>query len=101
MKTGKLIIMLDAGFKGLCIVSPFVGRDQGVVLVKDYDRKTFYPMLVKCYKHLHPLVRLDRNCVNQNIFEQIASTSEPTKKLVIFMIFKRYQLNVNDIKCPP
>jgi hypothetical protein len=102
-KTHNMIsLMLDAGFKSLCIISSFVGRDQGVVLVKDYDRKTLYLILVKCYEHLHLLVRLDRNCVNQNIFEQIASTSEPIEKLVKreFMIFKRYQLDVNDIKCP-
>ncbi len=58
-------------------------------------------MLVKCHEHLHPLVRLDWNCVNQNIFqqdcsldifEQIASTSEPTKELMKreLLIFKKY-----------
>ncbi len=37
-----------------------------------------------------------------DIFEQIAITSESIKKLVKrkHMIFKRYQLNVKDIKCP-
>jgi len=27
-------------------------------------------MLVKCHKHLHHFVRLDRNCADQDIFEQ-------------------------------
>jgi len=39
-------------------------------------------MLVKCHEHLHPLVRSNTNCVNQNIFEQTANTSEPAEELV-------------------
>ncbi len=59
-------------------------------------------MLVKCHEHLHPLVRLDTNCVDQFIFEQIANTSEPTKELVKkeLLVFRRYQMDVKDIKCP-
>jgi hypothetical protein len=57
-------LMLDPGFKSLCIVSSFVGKEQGVALVEEYDRKTLHPMLVKCHEHLHLLVRLDRNCAN-------------------------------------
>jgi hypothetical protein len=60
--------MLNPRFKSSCIVSSFVGREQGVVLVEEYDRKTLYPMLVKCHEHLHPLVRLNKNWVDQNIF---------------------------------
>jgi hypothetical protein len=63
-------LMLDPRFKSLHIVSSFVGREQGVAFVEEYDRKFLYPMLVKCHEHLHPLVRLNRNCANQNIFEQ-------------------------------
>jgi hypothetical protein len=88
-----------------------VGREQGVALVEEYDRKTLYPMLVKCYEHLHLLVKLDRNCVDQDIFEQdcnldileqIASTSERKEEHVKrkLLIFWRYQLDVKDIKCP-
>jgi len=85
--------------------------EQGVALVEDYDRKSLYPMLVKCHEHLHLLVRSKRNSINQNIFdedynldifEQTVSTSESAKQLVkkVLLIFKRYQLDVNDIKCP-
>jgi len=63
-------LMLDPRFMSLHIVSSFVGREQGVVLIEKYDRKSLYPMLVKCHEHLHPLVKLNRNCVNQDIFEQ-------------------------------
>jgi hypothetical protein len=54
-------LMLNPRFKILCIISSFVGMEQDVVLVKEYDRKSLYPMLVKCHEHLHPLVRSDKN----------------------------------------
>jgi len=63
-----IFLQLDLRFKNLCIVSSFVGREQGVVFVEEYDRKSLYLMLVKCHEHLHPLVRLDRNCVDQFFF---------------------------------
>jgi hypothetical protein len=56
-------------FMSLSIVCSFVEREQGVVFVENYDRKTLYPMLVKCHKHLHPLVRLDKKFVEQDILK--------------------------------
>jgi hypothetical protein len=37
-----------------------------------------------------------------DIFEQTASTNELTKELVKMelLVFKRYQLDIKDIKCP-
>jgi len=111
MKAHNMIsLMLHPKFKSLCMISSFVGKEQGVVLVEEYDKKILYLMLVKCHEHLHPFVRLDRNCVDQDIFEQdcildifeqTTCTSEPTKKLVKkeLLVFKRYQLDVTNIKC--
>jgi hypothetical protein len=62
-------LMLDPKLKSFHIISSFVGREQGVALVEEYDKKSLYPMLVKCHEHLDCLGRLDRNCVNQDIFE--------------------------------
>ncbi len=59
--------MLDPKFKSLSIVCSFVKREQGVVFVENYDRKTLYPMSLKCHKHLHPLVRLNKNFIEQDI----------------------------------
>jgi hypothetical protein len=86
----------------LYIVSSFVGRDQGVAFVEEYDKKTLYPMLVKCHEHLCPLVKLNKNSLDQNIFEQIVNTSEIAKEIVKreLLIFRRYQLDVKNIKCP-
>ncbi len=61
--------MLDPKFKSLCIVWSFVEREQGVAFVEKYDKKTLYPMLVKCHKHWHPLVRLDNNFVDEDILK--------------------------------
>ncbi len=104
-------LMLDLRNKSLHIVSSFVGREQGVALVEEYDRKSLYLIMVKCHEHLHPLVKSEINFVDQNIFdedcnldifEQTTSTCELAKKLVKreLLIFKRYQLDVKDIKCP-
>jgi hypothetical protein len=38
VKIGKLI-MLNPKFKSLRIISSFVGREQGVALVEEYDKK--------------------------------------------------------------
>jgi hypothetical protein len=103
-------LMLNPKFKSLRLVSSFVGREQGVILVEEYERKSLCLILVKCHEHLHPLVRLNRNYANQNIFEQdynldifeqIASKIELIEKLVKreLLVFRRYQLDVKDIKC--
>jgi hypothetical protein len=38
------------------VVSAFVGREQGVALVQEYDIWFLYHMLVKCHEHLHPII---------------------------------------------
>jgi hypothetical protein len=57
-------LMLDRRYKNLRIISSFAGREQSVVIVEEYDRKSLYPMLVKCHEHLHPLVRSKMNFAN-------------------------------------
>jgi len=52
-----LSLMLDLKFKSLCLVFSFVGREEGVSIVDEYDRRTFYHMLLKCYHHLHPMTK--------------------------------------------
>jgi hypothetical protein len=63
-------LMLDLRFKSLQIIFSFVGWEQIVSLVEEYDRKILYLMLVKCYEHLHPLIRSNINFVDQYIFYQ-------------------------------
>jgi hypothetical protein len=67
-------------------VSSFIGREQGNAIVEKYDPKKLFPMFLKCYYHLHPLIGSERGVVNQrikkdkslDIFEMIVSTNEPT-----------------------
>jgi hypothetical protein len=63
-------LMLDLRFKSLQIIFSFVGWEQIISLVEEYDRKILYLMLVKCYEHLHPLIRSNINFADQYIFYQ-------------------------------
>jgi hypothetical protein len=51
-----LTLMLDPRFKSLCLLSSYVGKEQGVSIVEEYDRRALYPMLVKLCNQLHPIV---------------------------------------------
>ncbi len=51
-----LSLMLEPRFKNLCLVSSFVGWKEGVSIVDEYDWRTLYPMCLKCYQHLHPMI---------------------------------------------
>ncbi len=44
-------LMLVPKFKTLCLVFSFIGREQGRAIVEKYDRKSLFPMLLKCYYH--------------------------------------------------
>jgi hypothetical protein len=67
-------------------------------------------MLFKCNDHLHPLVEYERGVVDQridednnlHIFKKIANTIGPSMKVINreLLIFKHYQVDVKDIKCP-
>jgi hypothetical protein len=101
--------MLDPRFKTLRVVSSLIGREQGKTIVEKYDKKTLFLMLFKCYYHLHPLVEFERGVEqkveedkNLNIFEMIISISELVIELAKRkpFIFKCYQVDVKDIKCP-
>jgi hypothetical protein len=64
-KTHNMIFLtLNPRSKSFNIISLFVGSEQGVALVEEHDRKSLYPMLVKCHEHLHLLVKLERNFID-------------------------------------
>jgi hypothetical protein len=50
-----LSLMFDPKFKNLLLVFFFVDREKGVSIVDEYDKRTLYPMLLKCYYHLHSM----------------------------------------------
>jgi hypothetical protein len=47
----NMFLMLDLTFKSLCLISFFVGQEEGVNIMDEYDRKPLYRMLLKCYHH--------------------------------------------------
>ncbi len=49
-------LMLNPRFKGFHLVSFYVGREQRMFIVEEYDVKALYPMVLKCYQiYLHPM----------------------------------------------
>ncbi len=63
-KYHNMFFMLDLRFKILCLLFSFVGQNDGVSIVDECDRKTLYPMLWKCYHHLHPMIE-SIGCVDE------------------------------------
>jgi hypothetical protein len=63
-----LSLMLDFQLKSLCIIFSFVDREQGVVIVQEYDMKSLYLILIKCHEHLHPSIEFENSFVDHNIF---------------------------------
>ncbi len=93
-------LMLDPRLKTLHLVSSFIGFEQGKAIVEEYDTKSLFPVLLKFYYHLHPLVEYERGVVDQrvekdmslDIFEITTITNEPAIELVNkeLLIFKLY-----------
>jgi hypothetical protein len=59
-----------------------------VFIVEEYDRRALYPMLIKLYNHLHPIVNGDFGFANQDVDKdcgldvfQMTSSSTKTRKL--------------------
>jgi len=100
--------MLESKFKNLYIVSSFIGCEEVVVIMEEYDKKYPYPMLLKCYHQLHPMAKTKVDFTWQTIiedynyiFEQIVNASKLVKNLFIreLLIFKCYQMDSKNIKC--
>lgn len=97
MAHDMLSLMLNHIFKNLHLMSSFIAK-QGKTIVDKHNKKTVYPMLLKCHHHLQPLfenVTIDQGVDEDyilNIFKMTRSTSESTKELVSKepLIFKRF-----------
>ncbi len=62
-------LMLNPRFKNFSLVSSFIGREQGVTIVEEYDSKSLYPILLECYHHLHPLTKSESAFVHIGVDE--------------------------------
>ncbi len=105
-----LSFMLDPKFQNLCLMSFFIGCEQGVAIIEEYDARFSHPMFLKCYHHLHPVVESKNKFADQtmnvnytlDIFDMATKTNEPTKRdcQKRFLIFKHYQMDVKEITYP-
>jgi hypothetical protein len=85
-----LVLMFDPRFKDLPLVSSFIGRDQEVAIVEQYDTMSLYAMLMKCYYHLHPSIQFNNDFANErldddnslNIFQLTTRNTKQAKEFV-------------------
>jgi hypothetical protein len=94
-----LSFMLDPKFKSFHSMSSFIGHEQ----------RFLYPMLLKCYHHLHLMIKSKSEFADQtmdayyslDIFAMVAWTSESTKKIVKreLLILRHYQVDIKEITC--
>jgi hypothetical protein len=67
-----LSLILDPRFKTFYLVSSLIGYEQGKAIVEKYDQKSLFPMLMKCYYHLHPLVEFKGGVVDERVEEDMS-----------------------------
>ncbi len=67
-----LFLMFDPRFKSLHLVSSYVGKEQRMFIVEQYDRRALYPMLIKLYNHLHLVGNVASSFVDLNVDEDYA-----------------------------
>ncbi len=77
--------------------------------MEKYDKFFLFLMILKCYHIFHPMVEFEPVADMQtheknsmDIFEMFIITNEPTKEEVNkeLQMFKRFQVDVKNIKCP-
>jgi hypothetical protein len=59
-----MVLMLKPSFKFFLI-----GYEEGVNVVKKYDKQSLYHMLLKCFYHLHSMAKSKIRCVKQGLMK--------------------------------
>jgi hypothetical protein len=52
------LLMLSSQFMNLRFMSSFIGCEQDISIVEEYDKKSLHLMFLKCYHHLQSYGRL-------------------------------------------
>ncbi len=68
----------------------FIGCEHGVAIIEDYDERSLYPMVLKCYHQLYLVIGFESEfvgpTVNVNysldIFAMVVRTNELTKETI-------------------
>ncbi len=71
-------------------MSSFIGCEQGVAIIEDYDEKFLYHMVLKCYHHLYLVIGFESEFVdptvnvdyNLDIFAMAVGTNELAKEIL-------------------
>jgi len=95
-------------------VFSFIGCDIGRLIINEYDEKSLFLMLLKCYEHLHQIfgaldnsqssqMDIDAKC-SLDIFE-MGSCGEPVQfNQECFnqelLLFQQFQVDVKETNCP-
>jgi len=54
-----LILMLNPRFESFKLVASFISWEQIVSMVKDYDKQSLFPILLKCHHVLHSMLEFE------------------------------------------
>ena len=98
------VLMLDPRFKSLSIVKDFVGRDNVVRIVGEYDEDNLIPLLIASYRHLNPRTFLDSDAEtidfeSQDLFGIGVSATEIVLEVVKRELSFFRQLNISIDEC--
>jgi hypothetical protein len=71
-------------------MSSFISCEQGVAIIEDYDERSLYPILLKCYHHLYLVIGFESEFVDStvnvdyslDIFAIAIGTNELAKEIV-------------------
>jgi hypothetical protein len=64
-----LLLMLDPILKNTCSVHSFIGHEQDVTIVKEYDKRFLFPMFLKFHHRSHPMEKYKSGFANQKDYE--------------------------------
>jgi hypothetical protein len=62
--------MLDPRIKNFYPISFYIGYE-GVAIVEEYDKRSLYPMLIKCHNDLHIMLKFEVSWANLTIEKKI------------------------------
>jgi hypothetical protein len=102
-----LALMFDPKFKNMKLITVFLGCENGVVIVAEYDQQFLLPLLTKTTKLLmlasvEKIEDLQSQGNAKDLFQTISTNVDTNRDLVSRKIigFHRYLIDVENCKCP-
>jgi hypothetical protein len=57
-------------------VSSFIGCEQSVVIIEEYDKKSLFPTVFKCHHHLHSLAKFQNGLQTKEMIRIVVDIFE-------------------------